>query len=223
VQARCPTGTSDTGLACVSVPSVPTCAAGQQYVLGRCFGSCPANYRTVGLTCVQNTPPGWNDGGISFYRWVNKRVCVWRFCRNTNVLETQAKQVTGRPGTGLARNCPAGQSMVLGFCQRTEIKSTYVRSGVTNRFQGSTDSFVRNVEPIDAKTNDDQTFTVASSKLAVSQTRKPCEFFARQIARQRITPALVDPVKTGNRTTVTEAEGGLGVCLAWGNHADVEG
>ena len=164
VQARCPTGTSDIGLACVSAPSVPTCAAGQQNVLGSCFGSCPANYRTVGLTCVQNTPPGWNDGGILFYRWVNKRVCVWRFCWNTNGLETQTKHVTGRPGTGLARNCPAGQNYALGICQRTEIKSTYFRSGVTDRFQGSTDSFVRNVQPIDA-----ETFTAAM----VSDTQLP--------------------------------------------------
>jgi hypothetical protein len=164
VQAICPTGTTDIGLACVGAPSLPTCGVNQQNVLGVCYGSCPANYKTVALTCVQATPAGWNDGGAFFYRWVTKRVCVWRSCWNTRVLEKLDKNVTLRPAGGVASTCPAGQTYTRGICQRSEVKSTYLRSGVTSRFQGGTESFVREIQSVAA-----ETFTVA----VVSDTQLP--------------------------------------------------
>jgi len=164
IQARCPTGTTDAGLSCLGAPSLPSCGAGQENVLGSCYGSCPSNYRTVALGCVQNTPAGWNDAEVFFYRWTTKRVCVWFFCWDTPVFQTLPKKTVLRPSAGLARTCPAGQSYVLGFCHPSQAKSTYVRSGVSGRFQGSTDSFVRDVEPITA-----ENFTVA----VVSDTQLP--------------------------------------------------
>ena len=178
VQARCPTGTSDIGLACVGTPSLPSCRPGQQNILGACFGSCPASYNTVALKCVQRTPEGWSDRGLFFSRTVNKRVCVWRFCRNVPSFETLAKNVTSRKNFGLASLCPAGQNFTLGICQRTEGKSTYVRSGVTNRFQGATDSFVRDFKPVNA-----ENFTVA----VVSDTQLPWDDTSPDVKKGTVT------------------------------------
>ncbi|MGY0193767.1 hypothetical protein ACWA7J_01690 [Leptothrix sp. BB-4] len=117
--SRCPDGTRDIGLLCSKtdirarasysrgIGAIPrSCAPGNEYVGGLCYEQCQSNYHGAGPVCWENTPSGWIDAGLWFWRW------NWG-------IQTRGKGSYGRHAGTIPQSCPAGQQLNAGLCYST--------------------------------------------------------------------------------------------------------
>ncbi|WP_019427529.1 metallophosphoesterase [Limnohabitans sp. Rim28] len=171
---------------CVSTPS---CKPGQENILGVCFNACPSTHNSSEVACTQKTPAGWSDAGAFFFRNTSKRVCTIFGCVNVPIYETRPKSILPRSTTGLANQCPAGQTLRLGLCVRNSLNA-YVRGQVSSSAVAAiaTDSFVK---PVDGQPAD-EAFTVA----VISDTQLPWD---ETSAQARAGKSTADSVLANSR------------------------
>ena len=111
----CPAGTKDIGALCSGTDirargsydrgagALPyICPVGQENIAGLCYSPCRAGYHGVGALCNQNTPAGFTDMGLYFWKW------WWP--------EGRSKDIYSRGVGTIPSGCPAGKENSAGLC-----------------------------------------------------------------------------------------------------------